>query len=126
MSAPPGPRHTATATFPIIAGIILTALGLEGVLAHADAAGALGAFYRLPLYGAAAIYLAGQLLFKNRLHGGISRTRLTAVVALLAVAPIAALIPPLGALAGLVVAMTLLVVIETIRYRPVRQSLAED
>jgi hypothetical protein len=37
--------------FPIVAGIVLTALGVEGVLAHADEAEALGGFYGAALVG---------------------------------------------------------------------------
>jgi len=112
--------------FPIIAGIILTALGLEGVLAHPGTTHALGAFYALPLYGGAALYLAGQLLFRNRLHGGVSKHRLTTMFVLLAAAPIAAQIPPLAALSGLIIILAGLIMIETVRYASVRQQLAED
>ena len=59
--------------FPIVAGIVLTALGVEGVLAHADAARPLGGFY------AAALYLAGELLFKQRMHRTLSLPRLVVV-----------------------------------------------
>jgi low temperature requirement protein LtrA len=50
--------------FPVVAGIVLAALGIEGVLAHAGDNKPLGAFYALPLFGGVALYLAGQLLFQ--------------------------------------------------------------
>jgi low temperature requirement protein LtrA len=45
--------------FPLIAGIVLAALGVEGVVAHAGEGKPLGAFYALPLFGGVAVYLAG-------------------------------------------------------------------
>ena len=65
--------------FPIVAGIVLTALGVEGVLAHADAARPLGGFYAAALLGGAALYLAGELLFKQRMHRTLSLPRLVVV-----------------------------------------------
>jgi low temperature requirement protein LtrA len=111
--------------FPIIAGIILIALGLEGVLAHPHETKPLGFFYALPLFGGAAVYLAGQLLFKNRLRSHLSRPRLIATVLLAAVAPLAARIPPLAALTVLIVVLGALIAIETVHYAPIRQELHE-
>jgi hypothetical protein len=54
---------------------VLTALGVEGVLAHADAARPLGGFYAAALLGGAALYLAGELLFKQRMHRTLSLPR---------------------------------------------------
>ena len=65
--------------FPIVAGIVLTALGVEGVLAHAAAARPLGGFYAAALLGGAALYLAGELLFKQRMHRTLSLPRLVVV-----------------------------------------------
>jgi len=52
--------------FPIVAGIIIAAIGVEGVLAHASDSKGLGAFYAVPLYADLALYLAGNLFFKQR------------------------------------------------------------
>ena len=52
--------------FPIVAGIIVGAVGVEGVLAHAGDGAPLGLFYAAALYGGFALYLAGHLLFKQR------------------------------------------------------------
>ena len=48
------------AHFPIVAGIVVAALGVEGVMAHADEAKPLGDFYAPALFGGVALYLAGQ------------------------------------------------------------------
>jgi low temperature requirement protein LtrA len=102
--------------FPIVAGILLAALGVEGALAHAGASKPLGAFYALPLFGGLALYLAGHLLFEYRMYHALSRPRLLATCALLAALPAAVALPPIAGLAGSVVILTVLIVVETIRY----------
>jgi low temperature requirement protein LtrA len=109
--------------FPIVAGIVLAALGVEGVLAHAAETKPLGAFYALPLFGGVALYLAGELLFKQRMHNLLSLPRLVAIGVLLAALPAAVVLPPLVGLAGLVVIMAALIVVETTRYAQIRRSL---
>jgi hypothetical protein len=51
---------------------VLAALGVEGVLVHAGDSEPLGAFYALPLFGGVALYLAGHLLFKQRMYNALS------------------------------------------------------
>jgi low temperature requirement protein LtrA len=63
---------------PIVAGIVLAALGVEGVLAHAEETKPLGAFYAAALFGGVVLYLAGHLLFKQRMHSTLSLPRLVA------------------------------------------------
>jgi low temperature requirement protein LtrA len=109
--------------FPIVAGIVLAALGVEGVLAHAGEREPLGAFYALPLFGGFAVYLAGQLLFKRRMHNALSLPPLLAACVLLVALPAAVLVPPLAGLAGLVVILAALIVVETTRYAQIRRSL---
>ena len=81
--------------FPLIAGIVLAALGVEGVVAHAGEGEPLGAFYALPLFGGVAVYLAGQLLFKRRVHGALSLPRLVTIGVLLAALPAVGALHPL-------------------------------
>jgi low temperature requirement protein LtrA len=109
--------------FPIVAGIVLTALGVEGVLAHAGDSEPLGGFYAASLFGGAALYLAGELVFKQRLHGTPSLPRLVAVGVLLAALPAAIALPPLAGLAGLVLVLAALILVETTRYAQTRRSL---
>jgi low temperature requirement protein LtrA len=109
--------------FPIVAGIVLAALGMEGVLAHADTSEPLGAFYAAALFGGVALYLAGYLLFKRRMDGVLSLPRLVAICVFLAVLPAAVVLPPLAGLAGLVVILAALIVVETTRYAQIRRSL---
>jgi len=108
--------------FPIVAGIVLAALGVEGVLAHADETKALGGFSAAALFGGVALYLAGELVFKRRLHGTLSLPRLVTIGVLLAAVP-AAVLPPLAGLAGLVVILAALIGVETTRYAQTRRDL---
>ncbi|WBB70048.1 low temperature requirement protein A [Micromonospora sp. WMMD812] len=109
--------------FPIIAGIILAALGIEGVLAHAGDAKPLGWFYAAALCGGLAAYLVGHLLFANRMHYGPHVGRLVTTLALLAWLPAAAALPPLVGLAVVVVILAALIAAETVRYADLRQAL---
>jgi low temperature requirement protein LtrA len=109
--------------FPLIAGIVLAALGVEGVVAHAGEGEPLGAFYALPLFGGVMLYLAGQLLFKRRVHGALSLPRLVTIGVLLAALPAAVALPPLAGLTGLVLILAGLIVVETTRYAQTRRNL---
>jgi Bacterial low temperature requirement A protein (LtrA) len=104
---------------PLVACIVLAALGIEGVLAHAGDSGPLGAFYALPLFGGVGLYLAGQ----RRMHHALSLPRLLATGVLLAALPAAVVLPPLVGLAGVVVILAALIVVETTRYAQIRRTL---
>jgi low temperature requirement protein LtrA len=106
--------------FPIVAGIIVGAVGVEGVLAHAGDGKPLGLFYGAALYGGFALYLAGHLLFKQRMYSALSVPRLVTVGVLLLALPAAALLPPLVGLAGLVLILGVLIALETRRYAELR------
>jgi low temperature requirement protein LtrA len=108
--------------FPIVAGIIIAAIGVEGVLAHAGDGEGLGAFYAVPLYGGLALYLAGNLLFKRRVLGTTSPERPLALAALLLALPAAIAAPPLAALGGVVVILGALIAVEAVRYADHRRG----
>ncbi|MBB4936559.1 low temperature requirement protein LtrA [Streptosporangium album] len=110
--------------FPIIAGILLTALGIEGVVAHIGDGEPLGVFSALALYGGVALYLLGHLLFGLRMHGALNRPRLLAACALSAAAPIAVALTPLASLTGVVVILVALIVVETMHIR--RAEMCKD
>ncbi|MCI4063990.1 low temperature requirement protein A [Micromonospora sp. R77] len=111
------------AHFPIIAGIVLAALGVEGVLAYAAGHEDLGWFYATALCGGGVLYLVGHLLFANRMRYGAHLGRVVTMVVLLGWLPAAAVLPPLAALAGLVGVLAVLIVGETVRYADVRRAL---
>jgi low temperature requirement protein LtrA len=112
--------------FPIVAGIIVGAVGVEGVLAHAGDGKPLGFFYAATLYGGFALYLAGHLLFKQRMYASLSVPRLVMVVVLLLALPAAAFLPPLVGLAGLVLLLMVLIGLETRRYAALRAGVRPD
>ena len=63
--------------------------------------------------GRVALYLAGELLFKQRMHSTLSFPRLVAIGVLLAALPAAIALPPLIGLAGSVLILAALIVVET-------------
>jgi low temperature requirement protein LtrA len=96
---------------PIIAGIVLGAVGDELVIAHPGADASL--FAAFAIAGGPAVYLLGHLLFRARMARSTSRPRIAAVI-VLAVLIVAGTALPLLALAGLVVVvLAVLVAIET-------------
>jgi low temperature requirement protein LtrA len=112
--------------FPIVAGIIVGAVGVEGVLAHAGEGEPLGLFYAAALYGGFALYLAGHLLFKQRMYAALSVPRLVTVGVLLLALPAAAFLSPLLGLAGLVLVLGVLIGVETRRYAALRGGVYPD
>lgn len=108
--------------FPIVAGVVITAVGVEEVLAHAVESKAMGVFAAGTLFGGVALYIAGQIVFKWRLGMGISIPRAAAVVLLFAVWPVAAFGPALLGLAITVVLLVVLIGFEIIRYADTRSA----
>jgi low temperature requirement protein LtrA len=102
--------------FPIVAGIVVGAVGVEGVLAHAGDGKPLGLFYAAALYGGFTLYLAGHVLFKQRMYASLSVPRLVTVGVLLLALPAAAFLPPLVGLAALVLLLGALIGVETSLY----------
>lgn len=106
---------------PLVAGIILTALGVEQALAHVEDTRALGTVASAALFGGPALYLLSSAAFWHRVGGAWKRWRLgtAALLAALAV-PGAAL----GSLAALILATAVvgaLAAVETVRYADIRR-----
>jgi low temperature requirement protein LtrA len=111
-----GAARTSVATdaytylhFPILVGIIITALGIEVATSHlGEAQHGVGLFGAVALCAGTSLFLAGTGFFWRRLSGWWPWTRLGSGVILLAVIPAVALLPALAALAtttGLVVGL---------------------
>jgi low temperature requirement protein LtrA len=109
--------------FPLVAGIVIAALGIRGVVASAGGSKPLGAFYASALFGGFALYLAGHLLFKREMHSELSVPRLVTTCVLLAALPLGIFLPPLAGLAILVLILAALVITETTRYAQLRRTL---
>lgn len=109
--------------YSLIAGIVVSALGVKEVLGHADSADPLGWFGAAALAGGTSLYLAGHGFFWYRMSGRWNYWRLGAATLLLLLMPWVALLPPLVALGLVVVVVLSLVVVETTRYAEQRGKL---
>jgi low temperature requirement protein LtrA len=99
---------------PMVAGIVLFALGLKTTLAHVD--NSLGTIPALGLCGGVALYLLAHVALRLRIGGGLGHGRPVATILLLGVLPLAGEVPALAAL-GLVAAVcATLIVYEALRY----------
>jgi low temperature requirement protein LtrA len=103
---------------PIIAGIVLFALGLKTTLDHVG--DALDTVPAVGLCGGAALYLIGHIAFLFRATGYVFRRRTVGAVVLLALIPVVLAIPALAALALVSAVCSLIVAYEAIRYRTAR------
>jgi low temperature requirement protein LtrA len=103
---------------PMVAGVVLFALGLKTTLGHVGEA--LDTVPAVGLCGGAALYLLGHIAFLLRTTGRVFRRRTVGAIALLALVPAAVAIPALAALALVSAACSLVVVYEVLRYREQR------
>ena len=100
---------------PMIAGIVLFALGLKTTLG--DVGEALETVPAVALCGGAALYLFGHVAFLFRMTGRVFRRRTVGTIVLLAVVPAALAIPALASLALVSAVCTGVVAYEALRYR---------
>ena len=109
--------------FSLIAGIIISALGIEQVLAHLGSGHGFGVFGSTALFGGTSLYLAGHAFFWKRVSGQWLPSRLIGSTVLLALVPVGAAVPALGAITIASLSCVAIVVIETIRYGRERAQL---
>jgi low temperature requirement protein LtrA len=100
--------------FPMVAGIILLALGMKLILADVDEE--LDAVVAFALLGGVAVYLLGLVGFRYRHVHTISRRRFGLALGLLACVPIATALPPLVVLAAVGTALAVTIASETRMY----------
>jgi low temperature requirement protein LtrA len=106
---------------PMVAGIVLFALGLKKTIADFD--DPLPTVAALALTGGVALYLFAHVCLRVRIGGGLGHGRPTAVVVLVALAPLSLVVPALVALACVAVVCTALIAYEVLRYRERRAEL---
>ncbi len=106
---------------PMIAGIILFALGVKKTLEHVDEP--LKLVPAVALCGGLALYFAGQIAFRLRNVRSFSRRRTTLTVTLVALIPVATEIDALLALAATTVACWGMITYEVLRYREARHRM---
>jgi len=104
--------------FPMIAGIVLLAVGLRETLAHVH--DPLDTVPAIALCGGTALYLGGHIAFRLRALGTFSPHRALAAVALLALIPLALSADSLAALAAVAVVLIVLITYEAIHFREQR------
>jgi low temperature requirement protein LtrA len=103
---------------PMVAGVVLFALGLKMTVGHVDEP--LDTVPAVALCGGAALYLLGHIAFLVRTTGRVFRRRTVGALVLLALVPAAVAIPALAALALVSAVCALVVAYEVLRYREAR------
>jgi low temperature requirement protein LtrA len=99
--------------YPMVAGIVLVALGLEYTLAHVD--DPLDGVHRFALLGGVAIYLLAHVVLRLRNARTLNRQRLLLALVLLALCPVGLDVSSLASLAGLNVALWAVIAYETVK-----------
>jgi low temperature requirement protein LtrA len=117
---------------PMVAGIVLVALGLKVVLEYVGGVGLHGLSEPLPplplgaLYGGVALFLLGHAAFKYRTWRQVSVRRLVVVVLVVALVPLAAELPTLATLGLLTAAMVAMIASEAMRYSELRERVRHE
>src|SRR5439155_18597065 len=104
--------------FPMVAGIVLFALGLKTTLADVD--GSLRSIPALGLVGGLALYLLAHVALRLRIGGGLGRGRPIASLVLLALFPVAREVSALAALGIVAAVCASLIAYEALRYPKAR------
>ena len=100
---------------PMVAGIVLFALGMKTTTAHLT--DPLSIIPAIGLCGGLALYLAAHIGARLRIGGGLGHGRPVAMVALVALIPVALAIPALMSLGLVTAVMVALIAYEYFRYR---------
>jgi low temperature requirement protein LtrA len=105
---------------PMVAGIVLVALGLKTTIGHVDAH--LHAVPAFALLGGLAIYLLGHVAFRYRHIHTVNRQRLLLAIVLFLLVPVAIELPALATLAIANVLIWAMIAYETRSYGDARQQ----
>jgi low temperature requirement protein LtrA len=104
--------------FPMVAGIVLVALGLKKTLADVD--DPLATVPAFALLGGTAFYLLGLVGLRYRNVGTINRQRLSLALAMFALLPLAVELPALATITLVAVLLVAMIAYETISYGEAR------
>jgi low temperature requirement protein LtrA len=110
--------------FPMVAGIVLAALGLHDTLANVE--DPLETVPAFALLGGVALYLLGHVGFRFRHIHTVNKRRLGLAVALFALLPLAVELPALATLAIVTALLCALITFETISYGEGRQRVRHE
>ncbi|MGD9956840.1 MAG: low temperature requirement protein A [Candidatus Nanopelagicales bacterium] len=106
---------------PMVAGIVLLALGLKKSFADIDSELKLVASFAL--FGGVALYLIGHLLFRRRNMGSWNAQRAVVAVVLVGCIPLGVVLPAWASLVLLMSLLLALVTYETLHFAPWRKHL---
>jgi low temperature requirement protein LtrA len=104
--------------FPMVAGIVLLALGLKKTLG--DVGEPLDSVPAAAMLGGAAVYLLAHVAFRLRNLRTLNRQRLVCALLLLALIPVAAELPALATLGLLALVLAALIAYEALRFAEAR------
>ena len=117
---------------PMIAGVVLLALGMKKVLEFAgdeiqhDLSEALPSLPLAAMYGGVALYLLANVAFKYRIVRSANVHRIVAGALLLALIPVAAQVPALAALGLLTAVMVGVIGFEAVRFSEIREQVRHE
>jgi low temperature requirement protein LtrA len=130
-ATPPGGVQNAMARdsysylhFPMIAGIVLVALGLKKTLGHTD--DPLELVPATAMLGGAALYLVAHVAFRLRNVGSFNPHRMGVAVLLVALIPLAVEVDAVVALAGLAAILAALIAYESLRFAEARAGVRRE
>ena len=109
---------------PMIAGIVLVALGVKKTIGHVD--DPLKTIPALALFGGIALYYAGHVGFRLRNVGSVNRPRSVALLACVAVIPLATEVDALVSLALAALVTSSVIAYETVRYAEARHRVRHE
>jgi len=109
---------------PMIAGIVLLALGVKKTLLHVDEP--LETIPAVALFGGIALYYAGHLGFRLRNVRSINRPRLVALVVSIALIPLATEVDAIAALAMAAAVTSAVIAYESIMYAEARRRIRRE
>ena len=109
---------------PMIAGIVLIALGVKKAAGHVDEP--LDTVPAVALFGGVALYYAGHIGFRLRNVGTLNRPRLVAVALCLALIPVGTAVDAFVALAIAAAVTSGVIAYETIRYADARRRIRHE
>jgi low temperature requirement protein LtrA len=110
--------------FPMVAGIVLLALGLKKTIA--DVGDPLELVPAAALVGGAATYLLAHVAFRLRNVGTLNRQRLVCAILLVILLPLAVQLPALATLAIVVAVLTTLIAYEALRFAEARERVRHE
>jgi low temperature requirement protein LtrA len=110
--------------FPMVAGIVLGALGVKKTIA--DVGESLDLVIATALLGGIALYLLAHVAFRYRNVHSLNNHRLVCAVLLLVVIPVAVEVPALVTLAFIAGALSVLIALEAVRFAGSRERVRHE